>query len=72
MKIMAVLVVVGCGQIFLGKAYQNGGKIPNDHKMYQMAITFTTWPKIYQMAIKYTNIFHYKTLQNVPKMGFFV
>jgi hypothetical protein len=24
------------------------------------------------MAIKYTNIFHYKTLPNLPKMGFLV
>jgi hypothetical protein len=23
------------------------------------------------MAIKYTNIFHCKTLQNLPKLGFF-
>jgi hypothetical protein len=28
-------------QIFLGIAYQN---IPNDHKLYQMAIKCTIWP----------------------------
>jgi hypothetical protein len=27
--------------------------------------------EIYQMAIKYTNIFRYKTLQNLPQKGFF-
>jgi hypothetical protein len=27
--------------------------------------------KIYQMAKKYTNIFHRKILQNLPKLGFF-
>jgi hypothetical protein len=25
--------------------------------------------KIYQMAMKYTNIFHCKTLENLPKLG---
>jgi hypothetical protein len=28
--------------------------------------------KTYQMAIKYTNIFHFKILQNLPKLGFLV
>jgi hypothetical protein len=28
--------------------------------------------KIDLMDIKYTNIFHYKTLQNLSKLGFFV
>jgi hypothetical protein len=28
--------------------------------------------KVDQMAIKYTNIFHCKTLQNIPKLGFLV
>jgi hypothetical protein len=28
-------------------------------------------PKIDQMVLKYTNIFHCKTLQNVPKIGIF-
>jgi hypothetical protein len=28
--------------------------------------------KIFQMTIKYTNIFHYKALQNLPKLGFWV
>jgi hypothetical protein len=27
--------------------------------------------KIYQIAIRYTNIFQYKTLQNLPKNGIF-
>jgi hypothetical protein len=32
---------------------------------YQMAIDY-----INQMAVKYTNIFHCKALQNLPKLGF--
>jgi hypothetical protein len=57
--------VQGC-QIFLVTTYQNGENmtrrpqnVPNDHK-------------IYQMDIKFTNIFHYKTLQNLPKLGIWV
>jgi hypothetical protein len=40
--------------------------IPNGHKSYQMAIKYR-----FQMVIKYTNIFHSKALQNLPKLGFF-
>jgi hypothetical protein len=59
-------------QISLGTTYQNGKKLPNDHKMYQMTINITNLRKnilicgkIYQMAIKYANIFHY--IQDPPK-----
>jgi hypothetical protein len=38
----------GC-QIFLGKTYQNGKNLPNDHKIYQMTTKY-----IYQMTTKYT------------------
>jgi hypothetical protein len=27
---------------------------------------------IFQMAIKYSNIFHLKAFQNLPKLGFFI
>jgi hypothetical protein len=54
----------GC-QIFLGTTTKMGGKyiklpqnVPNGFKIYK--------------TIKYTNIFHYKTLQNLPKIGFLV
>jgi hypothetical protein len=48
----------GC-QIFRVSTYQNGKNIPNNQKLYQI-------------AIKYMNIFHCKTLQNLPKFGFLV
>jgi hypothetical protein len=32
-----------CCQIFLPTKYQNGEKLPNDHKIYQMAINFFHW-----------------------------
>jgi hypothetical protein len=51
--------------------------LPKRRKMYQMTIKFTKCPqnipnyrKIYQMTIKYTYIFHCKTVQNLPKLGF--
>jgi hypothetical protein len=49
---------------FLGKTYQNGKTVPNDHKLYQMAIMYIDTPnshKIYilfplQVPPKYTQI----------------
>jgi hypothetical protein len=53
--------------------------IPNGHKIYQMATKYTKWPqnrtngrKIEQIAKTYTYIFHCKSLQNLPKVGFLV
>jgi hypothetical protein len=40
----------------------------NDHKIYQMAITYGS--KIDQINTIFSNIFHCKTLQNLPKLGF--
>jgi hypothetical protein len=57
----------GC-QIFLGQTYQNG-------KIYQMTTNYTKRPygcKMFQIVIKYTNIFHSKALQNLPKLRFLV
>jgi hypothetical protein len=61
----------GC-QIFLGPKYQNWEKytklpqnIPDGHKI-------SNGRKIDQMVIKYTKIFHSKTLQNIPTLGFLV
>jgi hypothetical protein len=55
----------GC-QIFLGTAYQKEQ-------------TYTKWPqniptgrKIDHMAIKYANNVHFKSLENLPKLGFLV
>jgi hypothetical protein len=36
----------------------NPPKLPNGHKLFQKRI---------KMAVKYTNIFHSKALQNIPK-----
>jgi hypothetical protein len=52
--------------------------IPKVWGIYQMATKYATkitiintpnYRKMFQMAIKYTNIFHSKALQNIPKSG---
>jgi hypothetical protein len=47
--------------------------------VYQRNTKCTKWSKsipnvrkIFQMAIKYINIFQFKALQNLPKLGFLV
>jgi hypothetical protein len=52
---------------------KRGENIPNNKKIYPKARKYTqrqenipNGHKIDQMAIKYTNIFHCKTLQNLP------
>jgi hypothetical protein len=37
-----------------------------------MTTNYTNGHKIFQMVMKYTNIYHSKALQNVPKLGFLV
>jgi hypothetical protein len=46
--------------------------MPNDHKIYQMGVKIrkSIGRKLDQMSIEYTNTFHCKTLQNLPKVGF--
>jgi hypothetical protein len=59
----------GC-QIFVD------GKIPNDHYVFNRYIHISNGHKIYQMGVKYidqmdikiSDIFHCKTLQNLPKL----
>jgi hypothetical protein len=45
---------------------KTGENIPNHNKIYQMAEIYS------KVGIKYTNVFHSKTLQNVPKFEFLV
>jgi hypothetical protein len=47
------------------KNKQNGNNIPNGHKVYENAL------KQALQTYNIHNIFHCKTLQNVPKVGFF-
>jgi hypothetical protein len=49
---------------------KTGENIPDDHKIYQMAIKIPNGGKIDQMAIKYYNIF--KTLRNLHLLSFLV
>jgi hypothetical protein len=63
--------IQGC-QIFPGTIYQNGENIPNLPQLCQMYWNIPNGREIFQMAIKYTNFFHFKALQNVPKLEFWV
>jgi hypothetical protein len=47
-------------------------KIPKREKYIKWLQNVPNGRKIDQMAIKYTNIFHCKTLQNLPKLGLFL
>jgi hypothetical protein len=57
-------------RFFLVHGTKTGKNVPNEHKMYQMAIQYPIICKIFQIAIKYI-IFKPKDLQNLPKLGFF-
>jgi hypothetical protein len=50
-----------------GKIHQKEGKYTKKGK-----IPLPKWGKICQLAIKHTDIFHYKVLHNIPKLGFLV
>jgi hypothetical protein len=59
----------GC-QILLGTIYQNGEKYTKLPLNYQIATKLPNGLNIFQMVIKYTNLFHSKALQNLPKLDF--
>jgi hypothetical protein len=62
----------GC-QIFLDTIYQNVGKYTKLLQNYQITIKCKKCPwHIPNGHKKYTNIFHSKALQNLPKFGFLV
>jgi hypothetical protein len=63
--------VQGC-QIFLDTMYQNVIKDTKLPQHYQMALNIPNDRKLFQMTIKYTSIFQSKALQNLPKLGFLV
>jgi hypothetical protein len=61
----------GC-QIFLVTTYQNWGiynKLPHNIPNVQ---NIPIGRKIDKMFIKYANVYHCRTLQNLPKLGFLV
>jgi hypothetical protein len=61
----------GC-QIFPDTIYQNEGKIPYYHNITKWPYNIPNDRKMFQMTIKYTSIFLSKALQNLPKFGFLV
>jgi hypothetical protein len=51
---------------------KTGKNVPNYHKIYQIARKMPNGRNIDQTALEYTTIFHGKTLQSFPKLGFLV
>jgi hypothetical protein len=51
--------------------YQNWQIYTKLPQHYQMIKNIPNSRKIFQMTIKYTNVFHFKAPQNLPKLGFF-
>jgi hypothetical protein len=51
---------------FFGTTYQNGKNIPNNHKIFQMALEYIKWPQ----KIPNDHIFHCKSHLKLPKLGF--
>jgi hypothetical protein len=49
-----------------GKIYKITTKLPKCHKIYQMAVIYS------KSAKNYTNIFHSKANQNLPKLWVWV
>jgi hypothetical protein len=76
------LEMVGCslgGRSVPGLPGFSWYKIPKWGKIYQISMNYTKCPwnitedrKMVQVSIKYSNIFHCKNLQNLPKFGFLV
>jgi hypothetical protein len=50
-------------RFFLDQTYQNG-------KIIKRPYIISNGHTLYQTALNYTNIFHSKALQNIPKSGF--
>jgi hypothetical protein len=67
------LKVIGLrvARFFLVQNTKTGEKIPKYHKYNNRTQNISNGRKIDQMSIKYTNILHFKTLQNVPKILIF-
>jgi hypothetical protein len=74
-----VLLQTRVARFFLTHDSKIGRNIPQYHKIYHSTTKYTKLPqnipegsKIRQNVIKNTNIFHCKTLQNLPNLGFLV
>jgi hypothetical protein len=59
-------------RFFLVENTKTGKNIPNYHIITKWPQNISDGRKIDQIVIKYTKIFHSKTLQNLPKLGFLV
>jgi hypothetical protein len=62
--VISVPVDIRVARFFFVQNTKTGQNLPNFHELKNR--------KMDQVSIKYTNIFHCKTLQNLPQFGFFV
>jgi hypothetical protein len=60
----------GC-QIFLHTIYQKKD-IPNYHQRTKCPYNVPNGRNLFQMDIAYSDIFHFRPIQNLPKLGFLV
>jgi hypothetical protein len=59
-------------RFFLLKYTKMGWNVPKDHTITKWPLNVTKGRKVFQMAMLYTNIFHLKAPQNIPKFGYLV
>jgi hypothetical protein len=59
-------------QIFLYTMYQNGGKYTKVPQITKGPYNVPNGRNTFQMAKEHTNLFHFKALPNLPKLGFWV
>jgi hypothetical protein len=59
-------------RFFVTQYTKTGENIPNYYNITKWPLNIPNGRKIFQMTIKYTNIFHSKALQDLPKLGFLV
>jgi hypothetical protein len=57
-------------RFFLAQNTKTGENIPNSQNNCPISIKNAKLPPKIQLAIKYANLFHFKALQNLPKLGF--
>jgi hypothetical protein len=59
-------------RFFLTQYTKTREKIPNYHQITKLPLSIPNDRKLFQMTIKYTSIFHYKALQIYPNWDFWL
>jgi hypothetical protein len=67
-----LMFVIRVARYFVTQYTRTLENIQKDHFVTKTPCNIPNGHYIFQTAIKYTNIFHFKALQNLPKFGFLV